>query len=103
MNAPCFTRLRIRVAIRVHTSRCRIISSAKSRHFAKAPTAASIEMRDDTFLHNSSNRVCSEAKSRHARKHRVAEPCISFAAIARSLSRSFDAFDALSDHFPNAA
>ena len=100
---PCFTLLRIRDATREHTSRCRIVSSAKSRHFANAATAAIIEMRCATFKHSSSRRVCSDARSRHARKHLVAEPCMILAAMDLSFSRSVDAVDARSDHVLNAA
>ena len=102
VNAPSFTRFRIRDATREHTSRCLRVSSAKSRHRVKAPAAAIMAMRDATLTHKPSSRACSEARSCHARRHRVAEPCISLAAMPRSLSRSSDALDAVSAHVLNA-
>ena len=103
VNAPSFTRFRMRDATREHTSRCLRVSSAKSCHFANAPAAAIRAMRDATLMHKPSSRVCSEAWSCHARRHRVAEPCISLAAMPRSLSRSSDALDAVCPHELNAA
>ena len=102
VNAPSFTRFRMRDATREHTSRCLRVSSAKSRHRVKAPAAAIMAMRDATLTHKPSSRACSEARSCHARRHRVAEPCISLAAMPRSLSRSSDALDAVSAHVLNA-